>query len=46
MSSQDPESIVFPPESLHGSSLPHIPHSDGFVFSSRDNQLVSRMEES
>lgn len=42
--SQNPESIVFPSESLNGGSLGHVPDSDGLVFTVRKDQFVAGME--
>jgi hypothetical protein len=37
---------MFPLESLNGSSLGQIPHTNSFVLSARHDQFVFRMEES
>lgn len=42
--SQDPESIVFPSEGLNGGPLGHVPDSDRFVFTVREDQFVPRVE--
>jgi len=45
MSGQDPESVMLPSESLHSGPLGHVPDPNRLVFSIRENQLVTRVED-
>jgi hypothetical protein len=44
MSSQNPESVVLPTESLDSGPLSHVPDPDRLVFSVRKDKLVTRVE--
>lgn len=44
VSREYPEPVVLPPERLYRRALRHIPHADRLVLSTRDDQLVPRME--
>ncbi len=37
---QDPESVVLPPESLHGCALGEVPHSDALVLRVGHNHVL------
>lgn len=45
MSGEYPETIMLSPECLHGRPLGQIPYTDGFVFTTRDDQFVLGVEE-
>lgn len=42
---QDPETIMIPPEGLHAGPLGHVPHPDAFVFRVRQDELLTWVED-
>ena len=44
MSSEDPETVVFPPERLHRRPLRHIPNPDRLVLAGGEDELVAGVE--
>ena len=42
MCSEDPETVMLPPERLHALPLRHVPHTDRLIFRVRNDQLLQR----